>query len=62
MDENENLVGLSWFKPEQWSTLKKISSDYGGFKESYEEWERSALNHYKRLKELGLNTLRGNQT
>ncbi|MCK5707591.1 MAG: hypothetical protein KAI43_08050 [Candidatus Aureabacteria bacterium] len=55
MSDKKNLVGISWFRPEQWDTLRKISSEYGGFKETYEEWERSAASHYKKLKKLGFN-------
>ena len=41
--QNENVVlGVAWFQPDQWEQLKRIADDRDALDDSYVEWKRNA--------------------
>jgi hypothetical protein len=39
-DDEERVIGIAWYRPEQWERLRRISSDADELEETYEEWLR----------------------
>ena len=46
-------IGIAWFKPKDWKIIRGLSNEYGPFKESYFEWEQSALAFARKLRKQG---------
>lgn len=52
--QNRILVGVAWYRPEQWQRIRDISVDAIDMHDSYEEWLRSAEQNIKELSISGL--------
>ncbi|WP_029407837.1 hypothetical protein [Thiomicrorhabdus sp. Milos-T2] len=42
MDNEQQILGLCWFQPEQWARLLEISEDAEQLEDTYEEWKKRA--------------------
>jgi hypothetical protein len=49
------VVGVAWYRPEQWQRLRQISADVEQLEESYYEWLSIASGSFRQLQELGFN-------
>jgi hypothetical protein len=47
------VIGLSWFQPEQWERLIEISEDRDALDDSYEDWRKNANNTIQKINALG---------
>lgn len=47
------VVGVAWYRPEQWARLVEICSDAGGLDDSYEHWLRNATARFEDLTAAG---------
>jgi len=36
------VMGVAWYRPEQWARLRQVSSDVDELEETHEEWLRTA--------------------
>ena len=52
--QNRILVGVAWYRPEQWQRIRDISVDAVDMHDSYEEWLRSAEQNIKEISISGL--------
>ena len=53
--DNKNLVmGVAWYRPEQWERLREISEDKENFDMTYEESLVDSENKVKRLEAQGI--------
>jgi len=50
----QGIVGVGWYRPEQWQRLLEISSDRDRLEGTHEEWLESARRVFNRLKREGL--------
>ena len=48
------VVGVAWYKPEQWKRLLEISADRDELESTHAEWERNAEQSMKRFARGGL--------
>ncbi len=44
------VVGVAWYRPEQWQRLREISVDVDDLENTYEEWLHSAEENLKEIK------------
>ena len=51
----ETVVGLAWFRPDQWQRLRDISADCDLLELTHSGWERIATRTLKRLRRSGVN-------
>ncbi len=42
MEHEQQVFGLCWYQPEQWTRLLEISDDTDKLEETYEEWRTNA--------------------
>ena len=52
--QDQIVIGLAWYRPEQWLRVRDISSDADSLEGSYEEWLRSAEQKLEELSSSGL--------
>lgn len=53
--ETAPIVGVAWYRPQQWQRLRQISADVEQLEESYHEWLVVASAHFRELQESGFN-------
>jgi hypothetical protein len=57
-DPNESpdimVVGLAWYRPDQWQRVREISADEDNLHDSYLEWLQSAEARFQELRSSGL--------
>ena len=51
--DNQQIICISWFHPEQWDRLIEISEDSEALHDSYEEWRNDANKMIQQLKSAG---------
>ncbi|MGO9275615.1 MAG: hypothetical protein ACLQOO_36155 [Terriglobia bacterium] len=51
--KQQGIVGVGWYRPEQWQRLLEISSDRDQLEDTHEEWLENATRVFNRLKRLG---------
>ena len=56
--ENAAILGIAWYKPEEWSHLLEISADRDELEDTYEEWLRNAETRFHEMAEAGINAMR----
>jgi hypothetical protein len=49
-----SVIGVAWYRREQWNRLREISSDRDKLEESYDEWLRNAVNALENLRAAGI--------
>lgn len=47
------IVGVTWYRPEEYKTLMAMCEDGGEFPDSFEEWLSNANHGLKKLQRLG---------
>jgi hypothetical protein len=52
--KRETVIGIAWFRPEQWQRLLAAAADASELETTYEEWERHATKTLKRLRRGGV--------
>ena len=52
--ENQPVVAIVWYRPEQWQRVRDIAADSDEFEDSYVEWLELAEEKAKELKGRGL--------
>ncbi len=53
-EEQQGIVGVGWYRSEQWERLLEISSDRDQLEDTHEEWLKNASRVFDRLKREGL--------
>jgi hypothetical protein len=48
------VVGIAWYRPEQWDRLRQISTDADQLESTHSEWEKNATKTLKRLRRDGI--------
>lgn len=52
------IVGVTWYRPDQWARLFEVSVDRAGLEPSFESWEAGAKHRLQELRERGLDVRR----
>ena len=47
------IVGVTWYRPEEYTTMMAMFEDGSGFPDSYEGWLSNANHGLKNLERLG---------
>jgi len=47
------VLGVAWYRPEQWDRLLQIAADREGLEDTYEEWKVTAEESLKKFAMLG---------
>ena len=53
-DSGTTVLGVAWYRREQWNRLLEISSDRDQLEDTYEEWKSIAEKHFDELALPGL--------
>jgi hypothetical protein len=51
-------IGVAWYRPEQWETLRNVSVDRDKLEETYAEWLAEAERMVKQLQQRGLRVIK----
>jgi hypothetical protein len=51
-------IGVAWYRPEQWETLRNVSVDRDKLEETYSEWLVEAERVIKQLQQRGLRVIK----
>ena len=54
----ESVLGLAWYKEEQWPRLLDVSVDGNRLEKTYEQWRRVAQAKFDELKQKGVNVVK----
>jgi hypothetical protein len=49
----ELVIGVAWYRPEQWQRVRNISTDAADLEDTYDEWLRVAEEKLAELKAAG---------
>ena len=49
----DTVIGVSWYRPEQWDRLLQIATDREVLEDTYEEWKAIAEKSLKKFAMLG---------
>ena len=52
------VIGVAWYRPEQWETLRNVSVDRDKLEETYAEWLVDAERVVKQLQQQGLRVIK----
>jgi hypothetical protein len=52
-DSGTTVLGVAWYRREQWNRLLEISSDRDRLEDTYEEWKSTAEKHFDELARPG---------
>jgi len=52
-DSGTTVLGVAWYRREQWNRLLEISSDRDQLEDTHEEWEPSAEKRFEELSRPG---------
>ena|SRR5215207_6568566 len=52
------VIGVAWYRPEQWETLRNASVDRDKLEETYAEWLADAERVVKQLQQQGLRVIK----
>jgi hypothetical protein len=55
MRQSGPVVGIAWFRPEQWERLLEVSDDRDKLEPTHAAWEKFATQTLKRLRRSGVN-------
>ena len=51
-------IGVAWYRPEQWETLRNVSVDRDTLEETHAEWLIEAKRVVKQLQQQGLHVIK----
>ena len=54
-NEHTHILGIAWFRREQWDRLLEVSADRDDLEETFDEWVQWAQQHYDGLRRSGYN-------
>jgi hypothetical protein len=54
MDESKYLVGIAWYRPEQFGLLRALSVDSDSMANTYEEWLAGVTKTIEDLRQRGI--------
>jgi hypothetical protein len=52
------ILGVAWYRPEQWDRLLEISSDRGDLEDTYSEWVEAASMAFENARKAGINVIK----
>jgi hypothetical protein len=52
------ILGIAWYKKEEWSHFLEIAADRDELEDTYEEWLRNAETRLREMAEPGINAMR----
>lgn len=52
------ILGIAWYKPEEWSHLLEISADRDELEDTHEEWLHNAERRLHEMAEAGIDAVR----
>jgi len=52
--KDARVIGMAWYRPEQWHRLRQGSADVEDLEEFYYEWLSIASARFQELRQLGL--------
>ena len=53
--ESAAILGIAWYKREEWSHLSEIAADRDEIEDTYEEWLNNAETRLREMAEAGIN-------
>jgi hypothetical protein len=53
-----SVVGIAWYRREQWNRLREISSDRDDLEETYDEWVGDAVKALENLHAAGIDPVK----
>jgi hypothetical protein len=56
--ESAAILGIAWYRREEWSHLLEIAADRDELEDTYEEWLRNAETKLHEMAEAGINPMR----
>jgi D-mannonate dehydratase len=56
--ESAAILGIAWYKREEWSHLSEIAADRDEIEDTYEEWLNNAETRLREMAEAGINAKR----
>ncbi len=56
--ETTSILGIAWYKPEEWSHLLEISADRDELEDTHEEWLRNAESRLHEMAGAGIHAVR----
>ena len=57
-DPKNNVVGVAWYRREQWPRLLEISTDRSDLEDSYDNWLVYITETFERMKSEGLDPIK----
>jgi len=51
---NDKVIGIAWYKKEQWFILRQVAENPNDIEDAYEEWLNNAIKLKKALIDSGL--------
>lgn len=52
------IIGVAWYRPEQWDLFKSTASDPEIIEDTYKEWVASAEKTLREMRKSGLNPIK----
>jgi len=52
--EEAVVMGVAWYRPEQWERLREISEDWDKLETTYEDWKRNAERALREMRKAGM--------
>jgi hypothetical protein len=53
-EKEKIVIGIGWYRPEQWQLLREVSVDADEIEETYAEWETGAAEAFENAKNPGV--------
>jgi hypothetical protein len=53
-EKEQFVIGIGWYRPEQWQLLREVSVDVDDLEETYAEWETGAAEAFKNANNPGV--------
>ena len=57
-DEPQMVLGVAWYRREQWALLKSVAPDCDELEETYDEWVEYAERSFKDIRETGIDLVK----
>jgi len=56
--ESTNILGIAWYRREEWPHLLEIATDRDELEDTYEEWLHNAETRFHEMAEAGINAMK----
>ena len=57
-DPKSNVIGVAWYRCEQWPRLREISTDGSDLEDSYDNWLVHVTEAFQRMRNEGLDPVK----